>query len=78
MLAVLVYLCACVASDEIRYALAKGRTGGKVEARSQVIQCISLLELDGETGDEDWILVYSSEHSLKVRCLGCGVRGAFS
>lgn len=39
-------MCACVASDEIRYALA-GR--GKVD-RSQVIQCISLVE---ETGDED-------------------------
>jgi len=47
---VLVYLCACVASDEIRYALAKGQDGRQGRDRSQVIQCISL---DGETGDED-------------------------
>ena len=38
-------MCACVASDEIRYALARGKVD-----RSQVIQCISLVE---ETGDED-------------------------
>ena len=44
---VVVYLCACVASDEISHLCMRWQ--GKVD-RSQVIQCISLV---GETGDED-------------------------
>jgi hypothetical protein len=69
---VVVYFCVCVASDEIRYALA----GGKVD-RSQVIQCISLVEETGD-GARGYLVGRVQQHSIAgksdVRCLraACG------
>ena len=56
----MVYLCACVASDEISHLCMRWQ--GKVD-RSQVIQCISLV---GETGDED-TCYQTVQHSWTAR-----------
>lgn len=63
-----VYLCV-LALRQTRLAMyALARQG---RDRSQVIQCISLV---GETGDEDTCYQTAQLHSLKVKCLGSGLR----